>query len=121
MKTETTELIRNLAKQLGTTTEFLWEVLMKQIKVILISESIFLVIAIITLVFIYKYFKWLSKKWGKIQQKDEEIPHVFISVFLIIISLLFIIGSLESIYDIIICIFNPEYFAVNKIMKFLNK
>lgn len=116
------ELIEKLAEKLGTTAEYLWSILLKQAKVQMISEIIFIIIVIIFGIILWRTHKWLStkKKWdgdyeeaGYSYHKDASGPMVIGAMIFCILFL----TALFSIFTIVNCALNPEYWALKKILE----
>lgn len=108
MNKETVILLNELALKLGTTTEYLWGVLIKQAPISSISLTVFIALLCVTSFF---GFRWL--------QKPEIIRHEAYPVFLLVFagcvfaSFLIICFSFESI---IAGFLNPEYWALKEIL-----
>jgi H+/gluconate symporter-like permease len=118
------EIIQQLANQLGTTTEYLWNVLLKQAP---IDATIGIILIIIVLIFGYLLFK-LHKKLIEKPKNDNynysyyekyELGATFPMVFLAIIWVSCLIISMLNIHSIITGFLNPEYWALQKIMSLL--
>jgi len=118
-----TDLLRELADKLGTTVDHLYQVMITQAKVEIISNSIFLIIIIAWLVLFKKIYKYL---YAKKIERDKEIygwdengwfwaliGHAVLTVILVIIGLL----EIDILLTLII---NPEYWALDKILTFIS-
>lgn len=114
MNDNITKLIETLAAKLGTTAEYLWAVLIRQAP-ISATTSLILCLVFITLAAVYT--KWLIKK-----AKDDELDCLDNEsnfVIALVGGLLSIIGVIVIIClfsDIITGYFNPEYWALQKIL-----
>lgn len=115
------DVLEILAKQLGTTVEFLWGVLLKQAKVesmlalvAIIVSSLFVIIALALLWYGYKIHK------SNIGVSTFERTDPF-GWFMggIVISLFSLIAIGVNTYNYIIATYNPEYWALNEILKLL--
>jgi len=119
MNNETSKLIEQLAQKLGTTTEYLWSILLKQAPV---SATIILIqILIIAIVgfFIYRFHKHLSNDDNEMSYYNSEGLEIFMTVIGIVWVLL-AFSSLFFIPRVIYGYFNPEFWALNYIIDFLN-
>lgn len=108
MDNETLTALTALATKLGTTSEYLWSVLLKQAPISGMTDLI-LITAMITLTAIYtrlviKYFPEL----------DEDSFGAW-AVAAILVSLSTVI-TLSSAGNIIAALFNPEYWALRQIL-----
>lgn len=112
MEEKAIELIENLANQLGVAVPYLWEVLVKQANVAALSSGIFLVVFFILLLV-------SSILFGTSLKKDWEFGRPVFFVFICVSGFLFIIQFFEFIYTVPTAFFNPEYWALNKIMNMM--
>jgi hypothetical protein len=105
MNQETLKLIESLAIKLGTTSEYLWGVLLKQARV----EAIFSgLIAILSLVSVFAFALTLFLK-----RDDWDGPILAICFMLSFLSVLFFILSVAFFVP---AFFNPEYWALQQIL-----
>lgn len=104
-----------LANKLGTTSEYLWHILVKQGQIHAVELSIGLLLACIGLIVGIRLFL-NGIKVRKANKKDEDaglhltIPGTLLMVFCTV-SIIVISVSLPTL------IFNPEYFALEEILK----
>ena len=120
MNEQTTKLIEQLAQKLGTTTEFIWEVLIKQAYISAITDIIYIVLIIIVGILIfkkhYKFSKIYKDDFGTTSEYDESESKI---IFMIAIGMLWLIAALYtffSIGNIIEGFANPEYWALKQIL-----
>lgn len=119
MENETKELIEQLATKLGTTTEYLWSVMVKQAPVYAVSSTLEIIITIIIGIFLWKTHKKLSKEdenGRSLYYKYEEragIPMIFATL----IWGVFFMCAFFTLSNIITAIVNPEYWALMKIIE----
>jgi hypothetical protein len=123
MEEKTTQLLEQLAAKLGTTTEYLWGILINQAKydaLVSIIQMSFMAIIIYTTIKLHIKFSKKDKD-GKNEYYYKEdlltIPMIFASI----ISLLSIVFFLTEFNSLIISICNPEYWALNKVLSIFNK
>lgn len=118
MKNQTTELLEKLAVQLGTTAEYLWSVLLVQARISAITDLIFLILAILSGYFLYRTHRYLSQGTKDMHSiyygKGEAV--VIPMIIGLIIWIIFFFIMFFSIGNIINGLFNPEYWALNKIL-----
>lgn len=126
MNEKTEQLLQSLADKLGTTTEYLWTILVNQAKfdviVSLIQMAFMAAFIIATVKIHFKLAKELptdpNDKWSRYESlygKYEEaasIPMIIAGIVCIIMVLCFLSGF----NDLVAAIFNPEYWALRQIL-----
>lgn len=121
MNDQTTKLIESLAQKLGTTTEYLWGILIKQAPISATIDLCLLVAMIVFGIGLYKFHNWCNtekNRGGYTETRYERsdgmlfVPMLVGGVVLVIWFFIFI-GSIESI---ITGFFNPEYWALHEIL-----
>jgi len=121
MNEQTTKLIEQLSQKLGTTTEYLWSVLLKQAP---IDATVTLFQTLCVMLFglaLWKIHKRLMKKESEDKysetgyEKYEEGAIVPMIIATIIFAILFTIYFC-CIGDIVNGYFNPEYWALERIL-----
>jgi len=125
MKEETTKLIEQMAQQLGTTTEYLWSVLIKQAP---IDATVTLFQFVIIGVFGYMLFR-IHKKLSLTKEYDgynrtgychyEELA-VIPMLFAMVIFAIVVLCAFFAIPEVIYGFFNPEYWALQQVIKLIN-
>lgn len=117
MNSQTQKLLEQLASKLGTTTEYLWTVLLKQAFVDGIFNLVLSTICIIVLIVFYKLCKWLEKpdKDGDKNKDNFDAPEMF---YIIggVISTFAVVFAFVGLYEASVCFFNPEYFALKEVL-----
>ncbi len=128
MNEKTTKLVEQLAQKLGTTTEYLWSVLIKQAPIDATLTLFQILLVIIFGIVLYKVHKRFLKE-------DEEIKKPYFNrniyetydeyakypMFILTIAFAFlIVASIFSIEYVVNGYFNPEYWALNKVLSSLN-
>ena len=121
MNEQTTKLIADLASKLGTTTEYLWGVLIKQALYSAITDLGFVIFTAIYGYVLYRIYKWLcqpmtdNKTYTRFDEYEESATMpMFLGFGLFLI---FIIANIINFPDIIAGLFNPEYWALHEILK----
>ena len=121
MNEQTTKLIEQLARKLGTTTEYLWLVLLKQAPIdatVTLFQTLFVMLFGLAL---WKINKRLLKKGSEDKysetgyEKYEEGAIIPMIIATIVFAILFII-CFCCIGDIVNGYFNPEYWALERIL-----
>lgn len=125
MNDNATKLLELLAQKLGTTTEYLWMVLVKQAPV---DATITLFQTVLIMMFgwfLYRKHKRLMVKkdyngYNETGYSHYEevayIPMIVGAIFFVIMSTV----AFFCIQDIINGYFNPEYWALNKLLQTLS-
>ena len=121
MNDNTTKLIEQLAQKLGTTSQYLWNVLLKQAP---IDATITLVQTLVILIFgyiLFKLHKRLSKEKDYNGYKETGYAHyeelaAFPMIIAAIAFTILIIFCFCCFSDIVNGYFNPEYWALNKVL-----
>lgn len=116
---EITSLLKQLAEQLGTTVDYLWNVLINQAPIHGILNLILFVFTTISIFLLGKYFIWIYNKWTELYDDDKETMHVvLITVFGFLIIIGFIV-SIISLPNTLAALFNPEYWALQQVLSLL--
>lgn len=123
MNEQTIQLLEKLAAKLGTTSEYLWSILIKQAPV---DATINLIQLIIVGVFGYVIFRIHKKLLSNIKSEtnytyyDEYEASVGIPMMIVFVAwLILAVACLCSIGYIINGYFNPEYWALDNILNSL--
>jgi len=114
-----TKLLNELAVKLGTTTEFLWEILLKQAPIDAIVGISLIVLFLILIIPYVMYIKWFSKHCNELYKEDKESIHTVFCVIILIIMFALFIANICEINNTITAIFNPEYWALKEILKYI--
>lgn len=121
---ELVPVLEKLATQLGTTSTYLWGVLIKQAYIDGILNIIFFIISVISAFIVYKlHIKFMGKmndsnySWYHEYEVSLMVPMVFVSIFVIFFIGCGIVGFLDSFT----AFYNPEYWALNKILTTISK
>ena len=117
---ELTQLIRKLAQELSTTSNHLWDILMTQARLEVYAGIFWITLAVALTVFLIWYFKWIKRNILKLTNEGAETVYLSILVVLIFIDVAIIVKGILSIFTIINYILNPEYLAIQKILKSLH-
>lgn len=108
------QLLAQLAEKLGTTSEFLWETLLKQAQLALVTNSLFLLMLIITLVRCILAIKSLMKERG------EDFDKELLLVILFVLAFTFTGLTIVTIHDVLTLSINPEYWALKHVLYVIN-
>lgn len=121
MNKETVQLLESLAKKLGTTAEYLWQVLLRQAP---IYAATTLAQFIIIMVFGYVLLKFhldfsketLDKHGYKETIYEDNESTVWIMVVLGVLWVFLFLIVFCSLGDVVNGFFNPEYWALKQII-----
>jgi hypothetical protein len=125
MDDNTSKLLEKLASKLGTTSEFLWNILVSQAKIDAITSLIQLLLFLSVPIITYRLHRWFSKPikpdgyGGNNCMYDEYDACGPVAVFLCISSIISIIFGIMLIGDVINGFLNPQYWALHEILKTL--
>jgi len=119
MEKQTTELIEQLAAKLGTTTEYLWGVLIKQAPVYAVTSLLEIGVVLIMGVVLWKSHKKLLSPINDnpdecLYDNYEDLQWV-IGILTFIWVILFVVAFF-TFANVITSIANPEYWALMKIL-----
>jgi len=118
MTQEATKILQELANALGVNIHHLWKTLLKQAQIQIILNSMYLV-AFATLATLYiSKFRFMINKI--IEHKPEQYENFSGWIFPLVIGAItlvicFII-SIDFIGEIITCLLNPDYWALQQIL-----
>lgn len=118
MDDNTSKLLEVLATKLGTTTEYIWGILIKQAHVSAITDAISLSITILCGIILYKLHKYFVKKdkdYNNLYERSDELLTILMCVLTIIWAIILVIQTL-CIGDIVNGFANPEYWALDQIL-----
>lgn len=114
-----TQLLEQLALKLGTTVEYLWDVLIKQAFIAGMQAILAFVLVTIFIGIWYIIHRKFSNTPNKYYNAYNEVPYVIPMAFTIVILIAcWIIGLIEAI-DSITNFINPEYWALQQILNSL--
>ena len=122
MNNESTKLLEQLAEKMGTTVEYLWDILIYQAHIQAITVLIQFVIIFIATYFLFKlhirFNKQTDDKHSVYYEHEEAviIPMVFAGIVMAVL----IIVAFFCISDIVNGFFNPEYWALQRILNTMN-
>ena len=122
MNENTTELLKQLAQKMGTTTEYLWGVLLRQAP---IDATISLVLLILTVPvgwLLWRIHIKIESSTPDDVFSDKGYNGVIQPVVMLIMGIGYILFAIRSIFDIqniITGYFNPEYWALHEILNAL--
>jgi len=111
MEEKAVELLSQLAKALGVSTDFVLQALYKQIPVYVIDHILFLVLWVAVGFGAYKWFKW-SIKMAK--DEDDEIFYALSVVSCAIMGIMAII-LITNITHMLTALMNPDYYVFEQI------
>ena len=113
MNEQYAKLLEQLALKLGTTSNYLWNVLVSQGKIDAIYSSIIIVVTML-----YIGILFTTRKKLKDRINDDEVYN-FAMVIISAVGIIFIIWSLVSLSTVVKGFFNPEYYALEKLISLI--
>ncbi len=113
-----TELLTQLAAKLGTTTEYLWGVLVKQAPIEATVDIIQIICVLIAGWGIYKLHLYFQKRPedGNMIYYEYENAAPTIMVIVTVLWAIMICLCIGTISEIVAGFFNPEYWALQKVL-----
>lgn len=124
MNENTAKLIEQLAQKLGTTSEYLWKVLLKQAPIDATINLIQITLIVLFGWMLYKIHRKLMVKKDYDGYNEtgyshyEELAGIPMVIGGIVFAIMFICAFC-CIGDVVNGYFNPEYWALNKVMSSL--
>lgn len=122
MNEQTTQLIEKLAEQLGTTSEYLWGVLISQAPISALKSLI-----LIGLTIVFTFMVWKIHKGFMRNTDDEHINYTYYDEYepvahilvggLGVFALIMFGLSIEAGGNAITALLNPEYWALQQILE----
>jgi hypothetical protein len=120
MNQQLSALLEKLAAKLGTTTEYLWGILIKQAHISATMSLLCLAISIVGGIILFKLHKTflIYKKDGNYERNkyetDEALPAIMGGFAVIwLMFTIYVICTLPNIFN---GYFNPEYWALKEIL-----
>ena len=111
------EILRVLAEKFGTTTEFLWSIMVKQSYVYGATFIVGLA-ASGMLVAAWNYAVWKMEDRGN---SDRQLALGFCKLFGVMFAAFWVIVFLSGLLDITTSLVNPEYFAIKQVGRLFTK
>lgn len=121
MEENTVKLINELATKLGTTSEYLWSILIGQARISAITHLIMTIFIFIGAYLFYKVHIRLSEipktddKYAN-SKYDENDAYAPIMIFSCVLIFALLLCCLFNIPDIINGLFNPKYWALREVL-----
>ena len=120
MNDQTTKLLEQLASKLGTTSQYLWGVLLKQAPIEATIDLIQTAIIVLIGWILWKVHKKLMDDTSKISYSEHQeavgIPMILLSIVVLVFFICAFCCSAEIVYGY----FNPEYWALHKVLELMN-
>jgi hypothetical protein len=115
MDKQTTKLLEKLANKLGTTSEYLWEVLLEQATVQGFTILFLLLLVILSGIFLYKINKyfWKNEYYGDLDITAIDVVMIIAGIVWLVVCIAVILHIPEMIYAFV----HPEYWALQEIIK----
>ena len=122
MNEKTEQMVREFAEKLGVTTDYVWEILMRQVKVSIIMESTLILWWVVSSAIIFRFVKSRVSR----QPKSDDNPYGTpkwdheIAILGVAFSAMYLIFAAVicafSMSQLVVLVFNPEYWALKKII-----
>lgn len=105
------DMLEIMAKKLGTTTEYLWKILVKQAYV----NAIWSIIQIAALFPIFLVLQHVQNSMPNVFQKDHDTETLVMCIAWLFYGMYAIASTYSNLEDFINGFFNPEYWALNQL------
>ena len=121
MEKETAAVVAQLADRLGTTSEYLWAVLIKQAPITGTVILIEYAVTALAVVLVWRNRKSLMSAWTTGVDSGDGVAFVTIMGFLIfgVVAIVWLLACLFNLGTVVSAFFNPEYFALDKVVSTL--
>lgn len=117
MNEQITELLLNLATELGTTTELLWSVLLRQAAVSSAANLTSQLLIAGLLILALRKIKKINFK--EIDRLTPEMPAIFVWVLWLLAVFAWVIVFCGNLHMTIAGFLNPEYWALKEVLNSL--
>lgn len=118
MNDESLKLLEKLANKLGTTSEYLWTVLVKQAPVAAVNEIIFTVFTVVLGIVLFNLNKKFMNDNNEVSYDNLDgvliVPMVVGTGLFVIFAIGVMFGSIPTIISGFI---NPEFWALNYVLE----
>jgi hypothetical protein len=117
-----TQYIDAIAQKLGVATEYVWEVLTKQMVIEGWVYSITLIGGSLLMIFgLYKLAMYIKNNYDDLYDKDFEFPIMLLAaIYTVFVFVLLVVTFVETPGNIM-KIVNPEYYAIKEILEAIGK
>lgn len=116
MNEHTAVLLQGLANKLGTTSEYLWSILLKQAPVFATVALAQYVVTVVVMVLLWRFRVGISKAVTKGFEGDADILAFLGCAIFAIVSVGWLLACIFTFGNVVTAIVNPEYWALEKIL-----
>lgn len=118
MNEQVMEILRVLAEKFNTTTEFLWEILIKQAYVHGVTSIICFLITSV-LIFGWNWIWWraeVGEETSRRDQGDRMFAIFMCRLFGLILVFIWTCLFLSGMFDVTTALINPEYWVIKQVL-----
>ena len=119
MNEQTATLLQQLAAKLGTTSEDLWAVLIKQAPIAGSTQAFQYACTLLAIYLMVKFRKQLTAACVAIADEAEPLAFILAIVF-ICVSVVWLVSCLLAFDDMVTAFLNPEFWAFQKVLSAFN-
>ncbi|MCB9500268.1 MAG: hypothetical protein H6690_03355 [Erysipelotrichaceae bacterium] len=112
-----TELLEKLSSELGTTTEYLWGVLIKQAQVEIYQYFVLLALTVLGIILTVMLLKTTQKYWDEYSAPAIAWINLGLGISIGLATFVGILNALFSVKSLLSAIYNPEYWALTQILE----
>lgn len=116
MNEQTEQLIRELADKLGTTTEHLWGVLVKQAPLSATVEIMYALAACALLATCVKMVSWAGKRIIEGEDEERDVMAMVWGITIGIFSIILVATAVANAATTLSGFLNPEYWALKQLL-----
>ena len=118
MNKELSELLNNLANKLGVASSELWAILLKQAQIDALMSLTYIISVAIMGVLLLKLHKYFSKETkGNYSHYDSTDGIGIVMIVASLVWMILFISTFFSFSNMFNGFFNPQYWALNKILE----
>jgi hypothetical protein len=118
MDQKTLEALQALAAKLGTTAEYLWIVMVRQARLLIIADLAVIACLVFALVLIFRQMRQLRARFTEMTLRNQDPTIEYLAAFGLWILIVACGGIvIFMIPDLMTKIFNPEYWALQQILE----
>jgi len=116
-----TEIVGQMAQQLGVATQYLWAALLKGAMAEAIYAGISTILCVVIIIATIKAFIWVKDRDGKENNFDEDFWFPAVLIIGSLTGVISVISFFVNLYNFCLALYAPEYFVVMHLLGKLAK
>lgn len=117
MNDKTADVLQSLAEKLGTTGDYLWNVLLKQAPIYAVTSTVEI---LLTVALTYGFVKSIPQAKKFLDGDYDILAGIYLIVAGLVLAML-IVAAFFTVGNIATAILNPEYWALDKVLSALRR